>query len=361
MEMTFDLGVIGAGPAGSAAAITAANRGLKVLLLEATQYPRHRVCGEFVSAESAEVLRYLLGDEAPLLFAVPRITSAKLHASGQTCTLPLASPGYSIPRIALDDALWRCAQSRGIACRIDRVAEVVRQDSAFLIRNTSSEHRANTVINASGRWSRLTTRTSGHAWIGLKAHFAGETDDAVDLYFLKNGYCGIQPVTPGVLNACALVRLGTAKNLSEVFNSDSHLAARARTWRQTTQLFATAPVYLGPGLPVIDGVLQVGDAAGFVDPFVGDGISLALRTGVLAGRCACAVSPLVYASLYREAFGGIFRSTNRIRALQAYPAFLHRWILRGLSVPYIASSLFHQTRNSNLDVLTTPLSPATNP
>lgn len=359
MEVTFDVAVIGAGPAGSAAAITAANRGLQVLLLEATQYPRHKVCGEFVSAESAEVLGYLLGDKAAPLFALPRISAARVHASGRSCTIPLASQGYSIPRIVLDDALWCHARSSKVECLIDRVIEVVREDNGFLIRSASAEYRAQAVTNASGRWSRLTTRTAGQPWIGLKAHFAGETDDTVDLYFCDAGYCGVQPVSPGILNACALVRQGTAKDLSEVFATDPHLAARTKNWRQTTGLFATAPVYLGPGSPVMDDVMQAGDAAGFVDPFVGDGISLALRSGVLAGRCAGALSPEAYANLYREAFGDIFRSTTRIRTLQAFPAFLHRWILRGLSIPSVASSLFHQTRHSNFDVLgaTLPIKP----
>ncbi|MDT8067544.1 MAG: NAD(P)/FAD-dependent oxidoreductase [Terriglobia bacterium] len=356
MEMIFDLAVIGAGPAGSASAITAAKRGLRVLLLEATPYPRHKVCGEFVSAESAEVLRYLLGNDTHTLFAAPRITTAKLHAAGETCAIPLASPAYSIPRITLDETLWHCAQSNSIDCRVDRVAEITRSHAEFLIK-ASSTFRARAVINATGRWSRLTTRTSKQSWIGLKAHFAGDSGDTVDLYFWKHGYCGVQAVAPGVLNACALVRQGTAKDLTEVFARDLHLATRSRTWRQTTQLFATAPVYLGPGSPVIDGILQVGDAAGFVDPFVGDGISLALRSGVLAGRCAGAVSPATYATLYREAFSGIFRSTNRIRNLQPFPAFLHPWILRALSVPTIGRHLFQQTRQSRLDVLSAPLSP----
>lgn len=348
--MTFDLAVVGAGPAGSAAAITAANRGLKVLLLEATRYPRHKVCGEFVSAESAEVLCYLLGDAAAPLFASPRISTARLHARGTSCTVPLALPAYSIARIKLDETLWHCAQSLSIDCRIDRVSGIVPENNEFLIK-ASSNYLARSVINASGRWSRLTTRTTRKPWIGLKAHFVGEADNTVDLYFWKTGYCGVQPVAAGVLNACALVRQDTAKDLSEVFVSDPHLAARSRNWRQTTQLFATAPVYLGPGSPVIDGVLQAGDAAGFVDPFVGDGISLALRSGVLAGRCAGAVTAAIYARLYREAFGEIFRSTNRIRSLQAFPAALHPWILNALGINAISRRVFQQTRTSALDVL----------
>jgi flavin-dependent dehydrogenase len=359
MEMSvYDLAVIGAGPAGCAAAITAAKRGLKVLLLDATQYPRHKVCGEFVSAESAEVLRYLLAEDAQHLFAAPRISNAKLHAAGRSCTIPLVSSAYSIPRIILDDALWRRAQSQGIDCRIDRAAEIVPVNGGFLIK-ASQTYGARHVINATGRWSRLTTRTTRQPWIGLKAHFAAETDESVDLYFWKHGYCGVQTVAPGILNACALVRQGTAKDLSSVFAADQLLATRANGWRQTTECFATAPVYLGPGSPVIDGILQVGDAAGFVDPFVGDGISLALRSGVLAGRCVDAVTSAAYARLYRQAFSRIFRSTNRIRNLQTFPGFLHPWIVRALAVPSIASHLFHQTRHARLDVLAVPLSSTT--
>ncbi len=353
---TFDLIVVGAGPAGSAAAIAGSNRGLTVLLLEAGRYPRHKVCGEFVSAESAEVLRYLLADDSGRLFAAPRIGTAVVHSHGRSCAFDLASPGYSIPRIALDNALWQAAQARGVQCRIDLVTEVRRENGGLVARGNSNEYRARTVVNASGRWSRLSRKhSSTAAWIGLKAHFAGETNDSVDLYFLPNGYCGVQAVAPGVLNACALVLQGTARDLQDVFAQDVELLERARKWSRVTEVFATAPVYLGAGVPVIDEVLHVGDAAGFVDPFVGDGISLALRSGVLAGRCAGEVSPEAYANLYREAFDSIFRNAQRIRRLQKFPAFLHPLIIRGLGVQPLARHLFHQTRQAGFDVLNVPV------
>ena len=56
----FDLAIIGGGPAGASAAITAARLGARVALLEAGEFPRHKVCGEFVSAESLDILRDLL-------------------------------------------------------------------------------------------------------------------------------------------------------------------------------------------------------------------------------------------------------------------------------------------------------------
>jgi flavin-dependent dehydrogenase len=348
----FDLIVVGAGPAGSASAIAAADRGLRVLLLEAGRFPRHKVCGEFVSAESAEVLRYLLRDTADALLGAPRITTARLHSGGRSVDITVEPAAYSIPRFRLDETLWHAAVARGISCCNESVNEVSRVHEGFVVRTAIAEYRAKSVINASGRWSKLSRRVArGSAWVGLKAHFKGETDDVVDLYFMNGGYCGVQAVSPGVLNACALVRQGRAKSLDEVFQMDASLAERAKGWTQSTELFATAPVYLGAGVPVSDNMLQVGDAAGFVDPFVGDGISLALRSGVLAGRSVGAVSTERYAELYRESFAQIFRSTSRVRALLSVARPLRPVLIRAFRLPAIGRHIFNSTRRARFDVI----------
>jgi flavin-dependent dehydrogenase len=352
----FDVIVVGAGPAGSASAIAAAGRGLRVLLLEATRFPRHKVCGEFVSAESAEVLRYLLRDGADHLLAAPRITTARLHSEGRSVEIAVEPAAYSIPRFRLDEVLWLAAEGRGISCRNENVTGLSRSRDEFVVRTTSAEYRAKSVINASGRWSKLSRRVvKGSAWVGLKAHFEGETDDVVDLYFLNGGYCGVQAVSPGVLNACALVKQGTAKSLDEVFQMDAVLAGRARKWTAVTELFATAPVYLGAGAPVCDGMLQVGDAAGFVDPFVGDGISLALRSGVLAGRSVGAISAERYAELYRASFAQIFRSTSRVRALLSVARPLRPALINAFRLPAIGRHIFNSTRHTRFDVIEAPI------
>lgn len=358
MNSTYDVAVVGAGPAGSAAAISASARGLRVLLLESGQFPRHKVCGEFVSAEAAGVIRFLLRADAEPLLNAPRITTSRLHSGGKSVCIPLNPPAYSIPRFVLDEYLWKSAGQHGVACRMATAARVSGDGVGFKIVTDVGEFSARHVINASGRWSKLSRRIAAchGAWIGLKAHFEGETEDTVDLYFLKGGYCGVQPVSPGILNACALVRQGTAKTLEQVFARDPELACRARLWRRTTELFATAPVYLGAGLPLSDGMLQVGDAAGFVDPFVGDGISLALRSGVLAGRCIGVVPAEEYARLYREAFRDIFRNTRQVRSLVALARPLRPLLIKAFETPAVSNWIFHRTRNSSLDVLSEKLS-----
>ena len=82
--MTFDLAIIGGGPAGCAAAITAARNGARVVQLERGEFPRHRVCGEFVSSESLELLNELLGSQfAALMSSAPRISQASLFVDGR--------------------------------------------------------------------------------------------------------------------------------------------------------------------------------------------------------------------------------------------------------------------------------------
>ena len=350
---TFDLVVIGAGPAGVAASIAAANRGLSVSLLEAGRYPRHKVCGEFVSAEAAEVLSYLLGDQSKILLEAPRVNISRLHAGNATVQMSLEPPAYSIPRIRLDETLWQAAKARGIQCRTISAISISNAGACFEIETSGGcLIRARSVINASGRWSRITANTAqGEPWMGLKAHFSGDTDDAVDLYFTDDGYCGVQAVSPGVLNACALVKQGSARDLAEVFRKNLSLHSRSSPWRQITETFATAPVYLGPRVPVRDGILQVGDAAGFVDPFVGDGISLALRSGVLAGRTVLDLTAEGYTRLYHQAFSGVFRASRRLRSVLACSNTCRPWLIQAVRIPSLGRRIFHSTRAARLDVL----------
>src|ERR1700758_4817239 len=96
---SYDLAVIGGGPAGASAAIAAARAGARVLLLERGRLPRQRVCGEFVSAESLDLLTGLLNHaNSGLLFSVPRIAQARLFFDGRTVTAPVDPPAASIAR-----------------------------------------------------------------------------------------------------------------------------------------------------------------------------------------------------------------------------------------------------------------------
>jgi len=299
-ESTFDLAVIGAGPAGASAAITAARAGARVLLCERGRLPRQRVCGEFVSAESLDLLTTLLADRASaLITAAPRISAARFFAEGRTIRMVVNPPAASIARFDVDLALWNAAARLGVRTLSQTTVEIITGSGPFQLTTSAGDFTANAIINATGRWSNLTRPgavphdPSGVRWLGIKAHFA-ETDPALssDLYFFEGGYCGVQPVRlvsePGAstrINACAMVRSDVATTLPEVFAQHPALAGRSRHWRPLMEPVSTSPLVFREPAPLSNGIFLAGDSAGFVDPFVGDGISLALRGGATAAQC----------------------------------------------------------------------------
>src|SRR5207247_10304091 len=105
--LMFELIVIGGGPAGSAAAITAARGGARVLLLERGRLPRHKVCGEFVSAESLELLGSLLhGQHLSVLNDAVRSSRTRLYVDGRMIGAYVDHTVAMLEAFELDDALW---------------------------------------------------------------------------------------------------------------------------------------------------------------------------------------------------------------------------------------------------------------
>src|SRR5271165_2061071 len=207
----FDIAIVGAGPAGSSAAITAARFGAKIVLCESGEFPRHKVCGEFVSAESLGMLTDLVqsvSDADRILRAAPAIDRVRLLLDRSTVTARMTPPALSIPRYDLDSLLWRAARQAGVQARSSCEVHAVRGVGPFQVDTSLGTFEASAVIIAAGRWSRFTPRIpipDGPKWIGLKAHFReSQTPRSTDLYFFEHGYCGVQPVSEDVVNACAM-------------------------------------------------------------------------------------------------------------------------------------------------------------
>jgi menaquinone-9 beta-reductase len=364
----FDLAVIGGGPAGTSAAITTARSGARVLLLERGRLPRQRVCGEFVSAESLALLAGLLDRTAPaLLRQAVRIPEARLFFDGRALAAPVDPPAASIARFDLDFALWQAAEQGGVVARTETAVERIIRNNVFHLTTNAGEFRARAVINATGRWSNLRKQNveepnSTKKWLGLKAHFSEPAPHlSVDLYFFEGGYCGVQPVTvaddaspTGRINACAMVRSDIARSLKEVFAQQPQLAERAQYWQPLTEVVSTSPLIFRDPEPIDNGILLAGDAAGFVDPFVGDGISLALRSGALATECltpflnsqgSLAEAASQYERQYRERLLPVFRNSSKLRRLLGLPRPVRRAVGHLLeTTPAVSRLLVRLTR-----------------
>lgn len=355
----YDLIIIGGGPAGTAAAITAARLGVRVLILEQGRFPRHKVCGEFVSAESLALLRSLLAPDTALIDQAPRIPAARLFLDGRQLHAPVHPPAASISRFALDLALWHAAEQAGAEVRPQATVQRVSGQCPFAVETAQGAFQARSLINASGRWSSFSPRPAPAAlkkWLGIKGHFREPSPpSSVDLYFFAAGYCGVQPVGPDLINVSAMVRADTATTVPAILALHSALQTRSRHWQPTTEPVTTSPLFFRRPEPLCDSVLLVGDAAGFVDPFVGDGIALALRSGSAAAQCLLpfwrgqsplSAAALAYRQVYERNILPVFRNAARYRRLLNLPSPLRAPFLYVLEHTGLPAFVVRSTRGA---------------
>ncbi|MDX2139251.1 MAG: NAD(P)/FAD-dependent oxidoreductase [Chloroflexota bacterium] len=302
---SYDALVIGGGLAGCMAAITLAQRGHRVALLEAGTYPRAKVCGEFYSPECAALFESI--GFLPALHALHpnTIRTVRITAPDGTdwrSTLPL--PAFGISRYKLDAALAAYAGQLGVDVRPATRAVDIEGDleRGFTVTAQTAGEQwrlcAAGVIAAHGKRSNLDRALKRkffdqpQPYIGLKQHFCGQLlPEHLDLHVFPGGYCGISQVEEGRTNVCLLVE-------QAVFQAAGGRVEPFIAWmcQQNRGLGAwladASPLYpdwlsiaqvpLSAKTPIEGNVLMAGDAAGMIAPLAGDGMAMALHSGRLA-------------------------------------------------------------------------------
>jgi flavin-dependent dehydrogenase len=301
-----DAVVVGAGPAGSSAATVLCGRSRKVLLLEKDAFPRHKVCGEFLSADALPSLERIGARELVLHATGERMTRGTLHLSGgRAVSFPLPEPALGISRFLLDDLLARRAREAGADVRfgVRVVAAEPAGTTGFLVRfiHRGAEHsvEARAVIGAWGRWDALDRSRAflrGSRFFGWSRDYVGaesSLEGEVRLYLFPGGYCGLSRVEGGAVNLAGVVSEAAWKRAGGgwpgVLDSARHSNARldsdlSKLAAGPVGFLGTGPVYFTAKPPTENGILMAGDAAGVLDPFSGEGQSAALASGILAAE-----------------------------------------------------------------------------
>ncbi len=326
MTESFDAVVVGAGPAGSAAATILAGTGRSVLLLEKDVFPRHKVCGEFLSADALPSLDRLGVREEVEGATTERMGRGALHLpSGRLVPFLLPHPALGISRFRLDDLLARRAGGAGADLRFDARVLAARQDRlGFRVRFTHGKGECD-----------VEARAVIGAWGGETAFLAGE----VRLYLFAGGYCGLSRVEGGAINLAGIVSERTRSRSGRGWEG---VMDRARGGNPALDadlakltpgpigFLGTGPVFFTAKPPTENEILMVGDAAGVFDPFSGEGQAAALVSGILAAETAerllsgelsredCA---RVYSTAWRRRFAKRFAWSAAFRRLM-----LNRWI-----------------------------------
>ena len=290
--------VIGAGPAGSIAALCLARRGWSVTLIEQHRFPRDKVCGECLSALGIKSLDRLGLSEGLRSLNPVILTHAAIYgANGRASRFSLASPMWGISRWAMDAYLLDAARRAGAQVLQPTRCELLEADGLRLrVRNLETNElqtiRSDRVIVADGKGSLANLPRVPIGDFGIKAHFerVDGPHDTIELFGCSGFYGGLAAIEGGRWNVAFSVpshRLrhnqGNIQSLfDEIITQNRALAVRFRGARRLSDwLAAPLPRYaVRHSLP--PGMIAVGNAAAALEPIGGEGMGLAIRSAELA-------------------------------------------------------------------------------
>lgn len=331
----FDIIIIGAGPAGSAAATWAAKQGRSVALVDKATFPRTKLCGGLFTERSRAYYREIFGCDIDLSKAITRTQIAFWHNGVELAHLKDIPPLHLTMRIELDSLLQGHALAAGAH---DFCGKAIAQlsDNTVVFRDATSI-TAPILIGADGVNSIVARHIFGAAFDAKTIGFGLEIELPAELHDPK-----IQPlrIDFGAANWgygwSFPKQNSTTVGVGGLHAQNSDMKAQFRAYLETLGLPLDAVKIKGHYLPFgtfrhrpgRGNILLVGDAAGLVDPITGEGIAYALKSGQIAAQAACdalsAMSP--NSALHRHCTGlkQIHRNLRIARGLRSI-IFTPRW------------------------------------
>ncbi|WP_431132944.1 NAD(P)/FAD-dependent oxidoreductase [Psychroserpens mesophilus] len=294
---TFDVIIVGGGLAGLSSAIHLSNANLRVLVIEKNSYPKHKVCGEYISNEVLPYLKFLDIDVFSL--GAKRINKFQLSTTQSkliSTTLPLG--GFGISRFCLDHALANKAHEVGAEILQDSVEDIQFLNDEFSVNTKNTElFKAKIVIGAYGKRSNLDIKLNRQfikrksPYLAVKTHVAGIfPDDVVALHNFEGGYCGVSKVENDNINVCYITNVNRFKKYKNIDEFQQKVLCQNMFLRHIFN--STNPVFEEPltisqisfdaKKPVENHILMCGDTAALIHPLCGNGMSIAIRSAQMA-------------------------------------------------------------------------------
>ena len=290
----FDVAIVGGGPAGSSCAAFCAMARLQSLVLDREKFPREKVCGDCLNPSCWSVLERLALTEKVRDLPHSKLSSVGFIAiDGCEVILDLPSDPYceiSVKRSLFDDLLLRRARDLGATVREQSTVTGLNRNNDWEIETASGPmFRARILVGADGRNSTVAHLCNllprpARERVALQAHIPRPRNfgNRIALQFLPEGYSGQAPVNESELNLCLVGTPPTISTLRKWAERQFDLPAN-QAWRTIT------PLTRSPVSSAHQNLFFIGDAARVVEPFTGEGIYYALRSGELAANAAAKI------------------------------------------------------------------------
>lgn len=364
--------IIGGGLAGLSAAIHLRQLEFPVTLVEKQAYPKHKVCGEYVSNEVLPYLQWLGID--PFAAGAVHIDTLRFSTqSGKTITGKLPCGGFGLSRYTLDQLLYDRALESGTKIQHATVTDVRFQNNRFqTLQSDGSTLEADFVLGAYGKRAQLDQKLQRtfflkkSPWLAVKMHYrANWPQDTVGLHHFAGGYCGVSQVEQGRINVCYLATFDSFKQHKDV-------AAYQAVLRRNPELdavFASADPLFDKPLTISqvsfsaktcveNHILMVGDTAGLIHPLCGNGMAMAVHSAKIASELLAEFATgnissrnrleQAYRSAWKKAFGKRLAWGRVLGRLFLYPK-LSNALLGALHLaPGVLSFIVRQTHGEPL-------------
>lgn len=276
--------IVGGGPAGAATALCLARRKIAVTVIERATFPRRKVCGEYLGLGALAELDALgLGDAVRACGSPLR--SVRICAYGERADLSFSRPALAIARERLDAILLDAAVAAGAHLMTGRVEDLLFEGLRDCVRGVTvripggecCDVASRTVVGADGTGSLVARKLGlictqrGGARFAVGGHYrmARAQSDVVEMLYDGDTYVAINPLGGGLANVMAVVPKRHVEQWSRAL--ESGLSGR------TGPRVAIGPLAHRVRRTIAPGAMLVGDAAGFLSPFTGQGVYLALR------------------------------------------------------------------------------------